>query len=134
MSGVTYLDASALVKLVLSEPESGALIAFLSEAPAPITSELARVEVVRAARRASRQADVHDRADRVMASVSLLRLHEAILDRARTVPPPGLRTLDAVHLAAALSLGEDLAVFVAYDARLLQAARAAGLQTASPGA
>lgn len=134
MSGVAYLDASALVKLVIAEPESEALIAFLREADAPITSEIARVEVARAARRASDALEIHERAERVMSAVALLRTHDGVLESACWIDPPTLRTLDALHLAAARSLGEDLSVFVAYDTRLVEAARAAGLNVASPGA
>jgi predicted nucleic acid-binding protein len=69
-----------------------------------------------------------------MSAVSLLRMNDEVLDKARAQEPATLRTLDALHLVAARSLGEDLSVFVAYDRQLLDAARAAGLAVASPGA
>ena len=64
--------------------------------------------------------------------MSLLPLDEAVLARAKTIAPAQLRTLDAMHLATALSLGTDLAVLVSYDDRLNDAAQAAGLTVLSP--
>jgi hypothetical protein len=55
-----------------------------------------------------------------------------LLHDAGTLPPPELRCLDAIHLATALRLGEELARFVAYNTRLADAARAVGLTVDSP--
>lgn len=129
---LTYLDASALVKLVVAEPETDALRAFLETRPLRVTSVLAAVEVPRAARRVSHRADVHRRADAVVAGMTLLSFDEPVRRRAAALRPGALRTLDAIHLASALSLGKDLEVFLAYDRRLAEAARAARVRVASP--
>jgi predicted nucleic acid-binding protein len=50
------------------------------------------------------------------------------------VPPPRLRTLDAIHLATALDLADSLSTLLTYDKLLAEAARAAGLTVLSPGA
>ena len=62
----------------------------------------------------------------------LIRVDEPLLDRAAELDPPGLRSLDAIHLAAALELGSDLGVLVVYDARLRHAALAQGLDVDTP--
>lgn len=128
-----YLDSSALVKLVLPEAESGALLESLAAWPACVTSELARVEVIRAARRAAADPEVEQRAENVMASLHLLKLDGDILDLAARLEPRTLRSLDAIHLASALSLGEDLGAMVIYDGPLAAAATASGLKVVAPG-
>ena len=127
-----YLDSSALVKLVVPEPESAALVALLSDWPARVTSHVAVVEVVRAARRASTDGAVHRRAREVMAAVNLIRLREDVLEQAATVRPATLRSLDAIHLACATSLADDIGAFVAYDRTLSAAAEAAGFRVLAP--
>lgn len=129
---VLYLDSSALVKLVLPEAESGALYASLVAWRFWVTSELGRVEVVRAARRASTDPAVEQRAEDVMAALHLLRVDAEILDRAARLDPRALRSLDAVHLASALSLGEDLGAIAVYDTSLAAAAAACGLEIMTP--
>ena len=132
--GILYLDSSALVKLVLPERESPALLASLRLWPARATSELARVEVLRAARRAATDPAVERRADEVLAALHLLRLSGEILDLAARLEPRGLRSIDALHLASALSLQSDLGAVVAYDAALAAAAAARGMKVLAPGA
>ncbi len=127
-----YLDSSALVKLVVRERESPALVELLAEWPNRVTSAIASVEVVRAARYASSDAVVHRRAHEVMAAVNLLSVATGVLNAAAHLDPPSLRSIDAIHLAAALSLGADLGAFVAYDERLVDAARRLGLAVLAP--
>lgn len=127
-----YLDASALLKLVVEEPESPALMADAAAWPHLVSSSLVRVEVPRAARRVSADVAVVARARHVVGSVGLLPLDESVLRRAAEAAPPSLRSLDAIHLASALSLGEDLAAMVVYDRRLADAAEAAGLTVLVP--
>ena len=128
-----YLDASALMKLVRREGETEALLEWLSLRPEQpvVTSELGRVEVLRAARRAGDPALAEARA--VVGDIDLVPLDRAVQDIACDVGDPPLRTLDALHLASALLLGDALTAFVAYDQRLAGAARAAGLVVAAPG-
>ena len=128
-----YLDASALMKLVRREAETEPLREWLNlrpEHPA-VTSELGRVEVLRAARRAGDAALAEARA--LVGDLDLVPLDRAVQDVACDVGDPPLRTLDALHLASALLLGDALTAFVAYDHRLADAARAAGLVVAAPG-
>jgi uncharacterized protein len=130
---LTYLDSSALVKLVLREPETNALRAFLRQHPFRVASRIAEVEVVRAVSRArSSSGKAAATAREVLRRVGLIELDADILQTASRLEPRDLRTLDALHLASALSLGGDLDVIVAYDARLAAAARRAGIAVASP--
>jgi len=129
---VIYLDASALMKLVREEPETAALQEWLDRRPdtPAVTSELGRVEVLRAARRAGDDAVAEARA--VIGDLDLVPLDRGVQDLACEVGGPPLRTLDALHLASALLLQDELTALVSYDDRLLVAARAAGLPTATP--
>lgn len=130
MSGV-YLDASALSKLVIVEQESAVLRSFLREHPTRFTNRVAEVEVARAVRRLPGAANAPVRT--AFAGVEVLELDAAIATRAGTLPPSGLRALDAIHLASAMALASDLDAFVTYDLRQADAARAAGLMVVSPG-
>ena len=71
-------------------------------------------------------------ARKLLAGVHLIRLDDALLDRAAELDPTELRSLDSIHLAAAASLGDDLAAVVSYDDRLLAAAASLGLPIATP--
>lgn len=127
-----YLDASAIVKLVVWEPESGALAEAIKQVGEPLcTSAIARVEVVRAARRSANQDLSQARA--VLRRFRLIAVDRALLDAAGTVDGSVLRSLDAIHLASAMQMEALLIGFVAYDRRLLDAAAALGLRTLSPG-
>ncbi|MGH3869987.1 MAG: type II toxin-antitoxin system VapC family toxin [Pseudonocardiaceae bacterium] len=129
-----YLDSSALMKLIRMENETAALREWLgerSEQPV-VSSELGRVEVLRAARRVGGRALTEARA--VVADIDLVPLDRTVHDLASDIGDPLLRTLDALHLASAVLLSDELTVFVAYDQRLTSAAQAAGLVVATPGA
>lgn len=129
MTGIAYADASALVKLVLIEPESAAVHRWFTEAPRIATSRIGVVETIRASSR--RDHDVTHR-DRVLDDVEIIDLDSAIAQVAAAIGPPLLRTLDAIHLATALALVPDLDAFVTYDDRLAEAARALGLPVVRP--
>ncbi|MGR6967386.1 type II toxin-antitoxin system VapC family toxin [Geodermatophilus sp. URMC 61] len=126
------VDSSALVKLVLDEPESAALETWLSgRSPLTVTaSDLVRVEVIRTVARAG-SAGV-PRARTLLAGVDLVPVSRDVLEVAVGLGPSSLRSLDAVHLATALSLGSALDAFVVYDERLAQAATDAGLPVVTP--
>lgn len=126
----TYLDSSAIIKLVVVEPQTGALRQYLEARPDRISSALARTEVQRAATRVS-QAHL-GLARRLLGDLEIIELDRRSLDRAGELSPPELRSLDAIHVAAALSLGDELAEFVTYDQRLAAAAREWGLAVAAP--
>ena len=128
---VAYVDTSAFVKLLVREPESTALRSALREWPRRASSSLLRVELVRVIRRAGLPAVV-GRARQQLRALHLIRLGDDVLDRAADLQPPGLRSLDAIHLASALTLADDLGTIVTYDDRLVSAATFLGLSTTSP--
>ena len=132
MSGYAYLDASAIVKLVVAEPETAALERDLANRQALVCSRLGGTEVLRAARR-SGQRRLLSHAEDALDSFVFLDITPAILKRAAALDSPGLRTLDAIHLATALGLEQADLHFVTYDARLAAAARTYGLDTVAPG-
>ena len=125
-----YLDSSAIVKLVAPEPETAELVEAIRLDPVAVSSALARTEVVRAVRRSGGSVP---RARRVLDGIALAPIDEGILRGAAELAPPRLRTLDAIHLATALSLREEIASFVTYDDRLAAAATSAGLTVDAPG-
>lgn len=134
MSGeFLYLDSSALVKLVLPEAESGPLLESLQDWPLRLASALAHVEVVRAVRRATVDPEVERRAEEVLAGLHLIKIDGNILGHAARLEPRTLRSLDALHLATALSLGDDLGAIAVYDSGLATAAAGCGLKVIAPG-
>lgn len=131
MTRLVYLDSSALLKLVFYEDETDALSEFLQAHTNRSASVVARIEVMRAARRRGTDATVA-RADDVLAHINLIRLSEPVVVAASALEPTSLRALDAIHLATAISLGDELAGMVVYDLRLADAARHAGLTVWAP--
>lgn len=127
-----YIDSSALLKLVLSEPESAALAQALSRWPDRVSSVLLPIECRRIVLRAGNPAEVVEKLEQELGSVTLIRLEEPIRKLAGTIGPPRLRSLDAIHLASALSIGDYPEAFVTYDDRLADAARALGLNVLMP--
>ena len=125
-----YLDASALVKLVIREPESRPLASWLGRRDDIVSCSLARTEVVRAARPSGNGA--RRRAERLIDEIELIQLDDELLDLAGELEP-ALRSLDAIHLAAALELGEELEALVTYDARMARGAESLGLRVVAPG-
>ena len=131
-----YADASALVKLVRDEPESPALRAFVDDADL-VSCELVLTEVPRAIRRAAAHdarlpLDVLlDRADETLDAIALLPLERALLLLAGALQEPALRSLDAIHVAAAASVS-PIDAFLSYDERRAAVARLAGLRTVAP--
>jgi predicted nucleic acid-binding protein len=129
-ASVAYLDSSALVKLVVAEPESAALRRHLRARPVRASCGLARVEVIRAVRQHGREAI--ERARRVLSRTRLLRIDDSLLYAAADLAPDVPRSLDAIHLAAALAFGDELRELVTYDARMTLAAATLGVKTAAP--
>lgn len=127
---MVYLDSSALVKLVVAERESGALRDFLGRQPQRVSCALARTEVLRAVRPLGPVAV--ETARRVLRNVDLIRIDDALLDAAGVLEPIGLRSLDAIHLAAAQLVAPTLHCVVTYDQRMADAAAALGFQVSAP--
>lgn len=125
-----YLDSSAIVKLVVPEPETKALRELLRSWPDRVSSVVARIEVERVARRIG--AGTVRRARTVLSRIALVDLDEDVVQRAATLEPMQLRTLDAIHLATAISLGGDLGALCVYDVRLGGAAASKTVEVLAP--
>jgi uncharacterized protein len=125
-----YLDTSALTKLVVAEAESKALRAWLKTARVPVACDLVRTELIRAVRRSAPDRLLQARA--VLDSLTLIEVTPSVFDQAGRLDPPTLRSLDAIHLAAALDLGDDLDTLVTYDDRLSEAASLNGVRVTAP--
>ena len=126
----TYLDSSAIVKLVVREPESLALRRYLGRRRPLVSSALARTEVLRALLPAGDEAIGRGR--NVLQRLDLVRVNDRILNAAGILLPLELRSLDAIHLATAAELGDDLDVLVTYDDRMAAAAKRLGHRIARP--
>jgi predicted nucleic acid-binding protein len=131
------MDTSALTKLLIAEPETPELRAWLatqlSQGEYATTSALGRVELMRAVARYGEPSQT-ERARYLLDGLDILPLTEPVIALAETIGPPTLRSLDAIHLAAASQFAQELTVFVTYDHRLLDGCRQITLATASPGA
>ena len=126
-----YLDTSAFVKLLVVEAESVAVRTFLADhGGRRVSSALLRTESLRAVRHLGPDALAIVREG--LRRVDLIGIDDRILDGAGTLEPLILRTLDAIHLATAIAVGDDLEAIVTYDERMIDAARLVGLPTANP--
>ncbi len=125
-----YLDSSALVKLVVQEAESRALRAYLRQDPERLSCGLARTELIRAVRPLGPVAV--EMARRRLRSIDLVPLDDALLDAAGMLEPLTLRSLDAIHLAAAQLVAPKLRAVVTYDRRMADAAASLGFPVAAP--
>jgi len=142
---VIYFDTCALLKLIRADTQSQALGPFIDARPATrwFSSEVARTELARTIRRIN-----HDDRGRLLDEsrlraelgyaeglwerLDLIAVSTRVLGEAADIEQPFLRTLDAIHLAAAASLRTSLSAFVTYDKRLAPAAQEAGLPVLSP--
>ena len=130
MSAV-YLDSSAFVKLVVEEPESAAAAAFIAaRSSRRVASALLRTESVRALRHLGPEALAMCR--EALRRIDLIAIDDRTLDAAAILEPGVLRTLDAIHVATAMAVGDDLETIVTYDDRMIEAARLLGLPTSTP--
>ena len=125
-----YLDSSALVKLVVEEPESEDLRTFVGDRLV-VSSTVGRTEVIRAVART--EPEWVGAAEKVLAETSLIIIDGPLASAAAWVEPASIRSLDAIHLAAAQRLEVGLEALVTYDRRMVDAAQMAGLRVASPG-
>jgi predicted nucleic acid-binding protein len=125
-----YLDSSALVKLVVPEAQSWALREALRPWPERVSSVVAEIEVEQVARRIGSGAI--RRARSVLARLALVELDTEVRGRAAAIWPTELSVIDAIHLATALTLGDDLGALCTYDARLQDAASTARVGVVAP--
>jgi len=127
---LAYLDSSAYVKLPLREPELDALLAELVEWEGYVSSALLGAEAIRVCARYGEPYAADAQA--YLLDMALLPLDDGVLAGAASVGPATLRSLDALHLATALSVHDDIGIFITYDDRLASAAAASGLRVSSP--
>ena len=140
-----YFDTNALLKLIRADGQSKALGAFIDARAGTrwFSSEIAKTELARTIRRINhddrgrlidepRLRTELSYAERVWERLDLIAVSGRVLDEAAAIEQPFLRTLDAIHLAAALSLRASLSAFVTYDKRLAAAAKEAGLPVSAP--
>jgi predicted nucleic acid-binding protein len=131
LNEAVYLDSSALVKLVAVEPESDHLREHLTDRPTWVASSLVVVELGRAlGRRRGLDASI---AFNVLDRLVLVDVDRRILERAAGLAPAELRSLDAIHIASAIEVRDDIEAIVTYDARLAAAARVHGFTAVAPG-
>lgn len=130
-----YMDTSALVKLIVHEPESVALQRWLAGAEDHdhVTSAVGRVELMRTALR-SGNTEILANAKRILdEDLDIMAVTDEVIEMAKTIGPESLRSLDAVHLASAAQLGDALTALVAYDHRLIDGCRHLDYPIKSPG-
>ena len=124
-----YVDASAAVKLVKRETETPALEVFMEglESAEPFASILLETELRRLV---SRHGLPQEKATKVLQGMDLVDAPRDLFRDAGTLPGFNLRSLDAIHLVTALR--HNASVMLAYDQRLLDAAKSLGMELASP--
>src|SRR6202008_2717654 len=112
-----YLDASALVRLLKAEHETEAFRTAPADWPVQVASEPIRVEAIRTARRLGSQ-DILERAHATLQQINPIPLTPEIVELATDDRNPPLRAMDAIHLATALTIREDLGAIFVYDSDL----------------
>jgi predicted nucleic acid-binding protein len=126
-----YVDASALVKLFKAERETEAFRAALADWPVQVASELIRVEAVCTARHLGGE-EVLRRANATLERINVIPLSPEIVALATDAHIAPLRAMDAIHLATALTMREDLGAMFVYDSDLHAAALAHDLNPLAP--
>jgi uncharacterized protein len=121
------------VKLIAEEPESALVRRLVAGWPASVSSVLTRIEVERVLQRSRPPSGFHERLQSVLSDIDFLAIDGEVVAAACRLEPPLLRSLDAIHLATALSVGDDLGALLTFDLRLAAAARAAGVQVLGAG-
>lgn len=131
------MDTSALTKLLITEPETPELQEWLTnqtgQGEHAVTSALGTVELMRVVARYENPGQA-ERARYLLDGLDILPLTQPVTTLAETIGPATVRSLDAIHLAAAAQITQELTAFVTYDHRLLNGCREVGFATASPGA
>ena len=132
-AAVLYLDASAIVKLVVRETESAALAKHLEHSTL-LTSEISEVEVPRVALLRGGGEAGWRRAHEVLDRFVLVPLDERLRRDASRLGPVDVRSLDAIHVASCLRVRDRVRAAVAYDRRLVAALAAHGIAVEAPTA
>jgi hypothetical protein len=126
-----YVDTSALVKLLKAESETEAFRAALVDWPVQVASELIRVEAICTARRLG-DVDVLERAQAALERISLIPISAEIIELATEAHSPPLRAMDAIHLATAITVRDDVGAMFVYDQDLHAAAKTQELNPLAP--
>lgn len=129
MTSLAYVDASALAKLVLEEPGTVEMRRWYIESERVVMS---RVGIVETRRAVARQAHDPTHLEVILRSVETVEFDAVMARAASAIEPATLKTLDAIHLASAVTMMPELDAFVTYDDRLAAAARAIGLPVVRP--
>ena len=125
------VDSSALVKLIVNEPKSQSFSTWLKNCKHDLfVSEIAHTEVARAIARVD--ANLQGQLKNMLERFGTIRVSSQILTIAGVLTPTNLRTLDAIHLASCLILGDDLKGFVTYDSAQADAASHNGITVIAP--
>ena len=123
------LDTTAFLKLVAVEDESTAMRAWFTSHSSIWSSQLLHTEALRAAVRLGIGPDVVEVA---LDTISMVLPSASTFSAADRFQPQGLRSLDALHLATVTEIGDDLEGLVAYDDRLVEAARESSIEVVAP--
>jgi predicted nucleic acid-binding protein len=126
-----YVDTSALGRIMVEEPDRRAIERALEGFDHVVSSRLLRTELCRLGLRRDLPAE---RAEALLSGIALMPLDEELLGATERLPPAALGTLDTIHLATALRLGEagELDALMTYDRSLERAGREHGLAVLSP--
>jgi predicted nucleic acid-binding protein len=128
---ILYVETSAAAKLIIEEPESSRLAAHLDRAvdqdDGLLSSMLLETELRRLAVRTGVAQSV---VTRLLEHFDLLEIDRSLYREAGLLPGPHLRSLDAIHVAAALRANAD--AMVTYDLRQADAADNVGLSVQTP--
>jgi predicted nucleic acid-binding protein len=128
---VYYLDTSAAIKLLFNEPESQAMRRWVRETEGKVvSSDLLQAELMRATARID--VDKLEDAQAIIRYLFMMRLSTGVYHRAGTLAPTEMRTLDTLHLAAAMELGDDLEGIVTYDVRMARGVESLGIEVIGP--
>lgn len=128
-----YLDTTAMLKLIAQAPETEALTDYLSARTDTVwfTCSLARAELLRAT--APLPAEATEHAHHILAGLDTVALTDRLVTAAAALNPAPRRTLDALHIAAALTAGPQLHTLITYDPELTDAANYHHITTTHPG-
>jgi uncharacterized protein len=125
-----YVDTSALLKLLRPDEHSLAFASYVDGHADMVSSTLLAIELRRGVLRSAPRA--LPRVDLLLSRVELIGMEAPVVESASRLPDPMLRTLDAIHVATAVLLRDDIEALVSYDQRMLDAAASHGLPVASP--
>ena len=124
-----YIDASAFVKLIVEEKETQALLKSLPSSL--ISGEILTVEVMRTT--VHSDAETIAFARKLLAGINFMPISSEVISIASLFGAHiKSKTLDAIHLAAALSIGSTIDGIITYDKTMIADAKLLGIPVLSP--